>query len=142
MSRLFRDLTPEEEVEFRQWAKDNFKPETDIISLAWHPIVRDECYKMIKEWEELNTIKPDIYIEFRGIDNYGRPVFKDINSRNHYGSVDILFPNNPNFDKKATGKDICEFFKNHPDKLEYFGTHFNCEPEGGKSKGNLIIKDF
>ena len=55
MSGLFRDLIPEEEVEFRQWAKDNFKPETDIISLAWHPIVRDECYKMIKEYYKPNN---------------------------------------------------------------------------------------
>jgi len=46
---LFRDLTPEEEVEFRQWARDNFKG-TDEMSSVWHPVVRDECNKIINEY--------------------------------------------------------------------------------------------
>ncbi len=45
---LFRDLTPEEEVEFRAWARENytcFEP----ISGVWHPCVQDECAKMNAE---------------------------------------------------------------------------------------------
>jgi hypothetical protein len=38
----FRDLDSDEESEFRQWARDNFKA-GDEISLAWHPAVQDEC---------------------------------------------------------------------------------------------------
>lgn len=42
MSGLFRDLSPEEEKEFRQWARDNYKA-GDSISGVWHPTVQDEC---------------------------------------------------------------------------------------------------
>lgn len=48
---LYRKLNPEEEKEFRQWARDNYTPGTDIKG-AWHPIVRDECHKIN---QELNT---------------------------------------------------------------------------------------
>lgn len=41
MSGFFRELSAEEEAEFRQWARDNWKP-GDKISPVWHPSVRDE----------------------------------------------------------------------------------------------------
>lgn len=46
---LYRELTEQEEVEFRQWARDNFNPLTDTVDSLWHPIVRDECNKIINE---------------------------------------------------------------------------------------------
>ena len=46
---IYRELNEQEEVEFRQWARDNFNVETDIVSSVWHPIVKDECNKMINE---------------------------------------------------------------------------------------------
>ena len=45
---MFRELTPEEEIKFRQWARDNYKPGSEIKSF-WHPVVRQECAKMNKE---------------------------------------------------------------------------------------------
>jgi len=42
---LFRKLDKEEEKEFRQWARDNYKPYTEISSI-WHPMVRNECEKI------------------------------------------------------------------------------------------------
>ena len=48
---VFRELTVKEEAEFRKWARDNFNPHNEIVNSVWHPIVRDECYKMIKEVE-------------------------------------------------------------------------------------------
>ena len=48
---LFRELSEEEEVEFRQSARDKFDPKTDSISIVWHPVYRDECQKMIDELE-------------------------------------------------------------------------------------------
>ena len=44
----FKVLNPEEEAEFRQWARDKFTPGEEIKEI-WHPIVRDECAKMAKE---------------------------------------------------------------------------------------------
>jgi hypothetical protein len=48
---LYRDLTDKEEIEFRQWARENFCPTTEPISPVWHPIVRDECRKIVEEME-------------------------------------------------------------------------------------------
>jgi len=54
--KLFRDLTEDEEKDFRQWARDNYKPYTDIRGV-WHPVVQDECRK-INEETEFITILP------------------------------------------------------------------------------------
>jgi hypothetical protein len=45
---LFRELSPEEEKEFRQWARDNYEPFSEINGV-WHPVVQDECVKINKE---------------------------------------------------------------------------------------------
>ena len=42
---LWRELSPEEEVECRQDARKNYKPGAEIDPL-WHPVYRDECDKI------------------------------------------------------------------------------------------------
>lgn len=42
---LFRTLSTEEDIEFRQWARENFQPGGTINPL-WHPVVRSECDRM------------------------------------------------------------------------------------------------
>lgn len=44
----FRELDSDEENQFRKWARDNHKPGGEISSV-WHPVVRNECYKMDRE---------------------------------------------------------------------------------------------
>jgi len=66
-----------------------------------------------------------IQIKFRGIDNWNRPVFKDVNSKNHFGSVNTLF------NSYATEDEIINFFRANLGELEYFGNSFGCEPHGG-----------
>lgn len=39
---LWRELSKEEEGEFRQWARDNWEI-GDELNPMWHPVVRDEC---------------------------------------------------------------------------------------------------
>jgi len=39
---LFRTLSAEEEVAFRDWARKNYIP-GDPLKSVWHPIVQDEC---------------------------------------------------------------------------------------------------
>jgi hypothetical protein len=43
--KLFRELTPDEEKEFRQWARDNYVP-FEPINGTWHPVVQDECVRL------------------------------------------------------------------------------------------------
>jgi len=43
--QLFRTLSPADEAQFRDWARQNYKPFTDI-SGTWHPVVQDECRRI------------------------------------------------------------------------------------------------
>jgi hypothetical protein len=45
---FFKQLSSEEEQEFRQWARDNYKPFSKIDGI-WHPSTQDECVKMNTE---------------------------------------------------------------------------------------------
>ncbi len=47
---LYRTLSPEEEVDFKKWARDNFNPVDDLINQVWHPVVKGECLTMCKEF--------------------------------------------------------------------------------------------
>ena len=69
-----------------------------------------------------------VQIKFKGIDDWNRPVFKNIASNSHYGSVTTLF----NYDDSA--EKVIKYFKDHIDELEYFGDRFGCEPHGGLDK--------
>jgi hypothetical protein len=40
--KLWRELDPQEEAEFRQSARENYTP-LDPISPLYHPVYRDEC---------------------------------------------------------------------------------------------------
>lgn len=53
---MHRELSPEEEKEFRQWARDNYSPYTPISGM-WHPRVIEECSKINREKDgEVNKI--------------------------------------------------------------------------------------
>lgn len=45
---FFRKLDSGEQNEFRQWARDNWMPNTEPSEL-WHPVVRDEWRKLDEE---------------------------------------------------------------------------------------------
>ena len=72
------------------------------------------------DWKPVKTIK----IKFRGIDHWNRPVFKDVDSNNHYGSVSALF----NYEDSA--EKVIAYFTDHLDELEYFGLHLGGLVEG------------
>ncbi|MFN4973845.1 MAG: hypothetical protein ACK5GV_01230 [Bacteroidota bacterium] len=46
---LFRELSIEEIQDFKQWARDNYEPLTEIKSF-WHPVVQEECQIMNLEF--------------------------------------------------------------------------------------------
>jgi len=52
---MFKELTDNEGVSYRQWARDNFKSYTSPdaekqINGAWHPVVQEECKRMREEY--------------------------------------------------------------------------------------------
>lgn len=47
---MFRQLTEQEKSKFRQWARVNYIPHTEINSV-WHPVVQAECHRINKEIE-------------------------------------------------------------------------------------------
>ena len=61
-------------------------------------------------------------VQFVGIDNWNRPIFKNIVSKRYYGSTDDLFHS------EATEAEVLEHVTNKD--LLYFGTSFGCEPMG------------
>lgn len=66
-----------------------------------------------------------INLKFRGIDDWGRPVFKDLNSSLHVCSVNTLF----NYSDEP--KKVVDYFTQNPNELELYGYKFPCEPHGG-----------
>lgn len=40
---MFRELSAEEIQDFKQWARNNYEPLTEIKSF-WHPVVQEECH--------------------------------------------------------------------------------------------------
>ena len=51
MASLFRVLDGAEEQEFRDWAREIHRP-GEIVNPLWHPVVREECFRIDAEWAE------------------------------------------------------------------------------------------
>lgn len=69
-------------------------------------------------------------LRFIGIDDWNRPVFKDIDSELYFGDTNKLWT------YKELGEDnklVNEYYKNNTDSLIYFGSEFDCEPNGGRA---------
>lgn len=49
---FFRELNDQEVEQFKQWAKDNFKPDMEINE-TWHPVVRQELARLQAEEDAL-----------------------------------------------------------------------------------------
>jgi hypothetical protein len=44
----FKELSSEDDITFRKWARDNYKA-LDPIKGVWHPSIQDECNKINQE---------------------------------------------------------------------------------------------
>lgn len=71
-------------------------------------------------------------IKFRGVDDFHRPVYKVVGKQIYFGSTNILW-GDPAWLPSKTEKETNEFFRENPQRLELFGSSFNCEPNGGNS---------
>jgi hypothetical protein len=75
--------------------------------------------------------KGSVTLAFRGIDQFNRPVFKDVKRKHYYGSVDHLFSYEAD---KSSVQALLD-----TKSLRYFGTSFGCEPLGTLPEQELII---
>ena len=46
--QMFKELTREQKAEFKDWARQNYKPLTEIKGV-WHPVIQAECARMNDE---------------------------------------------------------------------------------------------
>lgn len=72
------------------------------------------------------------HIKFYGLDDFNRPVYKVQEGNYYIGDVDKLFTN-------ETKEEIDNYFRNNIDKLVYFGSSFNEEPDGRPLNKNLQL---
>lgn len=99
---------------FLEYLKNN-----DKFNVEYIEILKNEIPKFnIKNKETKKILK----LKFYGIDNFNRPIFKDIENKKFYGSTDKLFNHNANVTEVLSIVDKKD--------LTYFGKSFNCEPLG------------
>lgn len=77
-------------------------------------------------------------LEFIGLDDWNRPVFRLPGTNLHFGSTNKLF------NWEGTNNDMIVKITNvlSLSELEYFGNSFNCEPHGGYLFENKDILTF
>lgn len=73
----------------------------------------------------------EIKLEFVGIDDHNRPVFKIPKVNKYYGSTNKLFSYEASEEEVLEQVDIFD--------LCYFGSKFNCEPYGGGIDTRLTL---
>jgi hypothetical protein len=65
---IWRELSKKEEQEYRQWAKTNYVPFSELNPL-WHPVILDECIKMNENAMDPQTFMLNIIDRFSPIVN-------------------------------------------------------------------------
>ena len=78
---------------------------------------------------KVTPVYPIVTIEFVGIDDWNRPIFKNTDSKHYYGSTMILFP------YETSVKEVLETITIKD--LTYFGTSFGCEPLGSPLRDDI-----
>ncbi len=69
--KIFRNLNSDEEQEFKDWARNNYKPFSEIPGI-WHPIIQAECVQINKENGENVKLPPgfeSLLIELNKVEN-------------------------------------------------------------------------
>jgi hypothetical protein len=78
-----------------------------------------------------------IRVKFEGIDSWNRPVFRDVTSHIRLGDTDHLFSYG------VTGKEVLEWYRSNGlnlcSYLVFFGSSFDCEPDGSSVKKSIEV---
>lgn len=75
-------------------------------------------------------------IKFRGIDSFNQPIYKAVDKKFYLGTNEKLFSLNEC--KEVVDKYFQD--ENNLKKLIYFGSSFDCEPEGLSLNKNIQLK--
>jgi hypothetical protein len=103
-----------------------------ILNAEPEDITENDEIKYAKEltlsW--IGGIKYEIHVnlKFVGIDDWNRPVFKDIDDDFYFGDVNRLWVFRELGENNET---ILNYYRDNIGALEFFGRRFNCEPHGG-----------
>lgn len=73
-------------------------------------------------------------LEFKGIDTFNQPIFKNVDKKSFYGTNDVLFS------RYATKEEVINKINDLNIRLVYFGSFFDCEPEGIRLKEEVKIE--
>jgi len=79
--------------------------------------------EVIKEIRTFNLI-------FLGINDWNNPIFKDRDKDLFFGDTNKLWVYN---ELGENNKNVLTYYKENSDSLEFFGDHFDCEPNGGRA---------
>ena len=76
----------------------------------------------------------EVYVNYVGIDQWNRPIFKEIRRNNYYGATNVLF---------ARDTDRCEVLRTIRSNVDltFFGSSFGCEPLGTPVTENIVIME-
>ena len=76
----------------------------------------------------------ELKLQFKGIDDWNRPVFVDDSGR-YFGDTDHLF------NYGTSKEEILDFYRDLPlnECIRYFGQQFGCEPVGIKIKSEIKV---
>lgn len=69
----FRELDDAEVKEFRQWAREHYRP-GDPVNEMYHPVVQVECHEMNREIVNLVRRKVNMDRDYTSFDKDGNPV--------------------------------------------------------------------
>jgi len=97
----------------------------DICGITEEDEVKHEKILRSAEWTGKLSIKVFINLRFRGIDDWNRGVYKDVDGPLHFGSVNHLFG------WGETKEEVDKYFRENMKELEYYGNKFPCESHGG-----------
>lgn len=81
----------------------------------------------------------ELVLEFRGVDDWSRPIYKVQGQKLYIGSTDVLIPDN-RIGVQNSEAEINAYFRENLNQLTIFGSSFNCEPYGAKINKSFTIK--
>jgi hypothetical protein len=81
---LFKKLSETEIADYRKWARENYKPMTEIKGI-WHPVVQAECVLINSDYEEKGSFLADLV---KGMDEEENGmIFVPVNKREDIEAV-------------------------------------------------------